>query len=82
MAVGLGLVAKPLSVLADVIPMFGNLVGRLSGLVAILAAIPLSLGTIAVAWIVFRPLLGVGLLALAAGAILLLRKIAKPKPAA
>lgn len=62
MAIGLGLVFKPLSVLADVLPFLGTLVGMGTGLVAFLLALCFSLITIAIAWLAYRPLLGIGLL--------------------
>ncbi len=63
---GLSMMFKVLSVLADVVPFFGNLVGTGTGIISFLIAGLLSLLTIAVAWITFRPLLGIGLLAAAA----------------
>lgn len=65
MFLGLTLMMHPLSVLADVVPMFGNLVGFGTGLIAFMAAASLSLLTIAVGWIAYRPLLGITLLVLA-----------------
>ncbi len=65
MMIGLGLILRPLSVIADVIPFLGSLVGAGTGLMAFLIATPLSLITVAIAWIVFRPLIGSGLLAVA-----------------
>ena len=63
--VGFNLIFKPLSVLADVIPMLGNLVGMGTGLIAFLLASILSLITIAVAWFVYRPLYWITLLVVA-----------------
>jgi len=65
MFVGIGLVLKPLSVLADVIPLFGSLVEMGTGLIAFVVALSLSLVTIAIAWIAVRPLIGVPLLIVA-----------------
>ncbi|MBW8036279.1 MAG: hypothetical protein FVQ79_11775 [Planctomycetes bacterium] len=62
MFLGIVMVLSPLSVLADVLPFLGNLVGAATALVAFLIAAILSLLIIAVSWIVFRPLLGVGLI--------------------
>jgi hypothetical protein len=62
MFIGIGMVFKPLSVVADVLPILGNLVGAASGFVAALIAGLFSLLTISVAWIVYRPLLGIILL--------------------
>ena len=67
MLIGLNLIFKPLSVLADVVPIFGSIVGFGTGLLALLLSSILSLLTIAIAWIVYRPLLGIILLIVAVG---------------
>jgi hypothetical protein len=66
---GLLMVFRPVTVFADVIPIFGTLLGAGLGIFAGLGAAALSLMTIAVSWIFFRPLLGIALLVLAAGGI-------------
>ena len=63
---GLSMVLKPLSVLADVLPFLGDLVGMGIGAVAGLVALVCALVTIALAWLFYRPVLGVALLAAAA----------------
>jgi len=82
---GLMLVLNPFKILADFIPFFGSLVGAGLMLVTLVVALPLSLLTIAVAWFAFRPLLSIGLVALAAvlvvGLGVLINK-RKPKAAA
>ncbi|MCW5210069.1 hypothetical protein VU10_07890, partial [Desulfobulbus sp. US1] len=60
------------SVLADVLPFLGSIVEAGTGFIAFLLAGVLSLITIAVAWIVFRPLLGIILLAIAVGLVVLI----------
>lgn len=62
MVIGLGLIMRPLSVLADVIPLIGNLVARGTGAVALGCALPVALVTISIAWLVYRPLLGLAIL--------------------
>lgn len=69
MFVGLALVFEPLGVLADVLPFMGDLLRLGTGLFAGLLTLALSLLTISVAWLFYRPLLGVPLLA---GAVALL----------
>lgn len=72
---GIAMVLKPLSVLADVIPFLGNVVGAGTGFVAFLAALVCWLATVAVAWLFYRPLVGVPLLLAAiALAVLLVRR--------
>jgi len=80
---GLKLIVAPLAVLADVIPLLGTIVGAGAGLVCILLGLAWSLVIIAIAWLRFRPLIGGGILAVAAVLIALLyvkghsRKVAK-----
>jgi hypothetical protein len=65
MTIGISCVFAPLAVVADVIPFLGDLVRMGTGIVAFLIALPLSLITIAVAWIAYRPVLGISLLVVA-----------------
>ncbi|MBR4673062.1 MAG: TMEM43 family protein [Victivallales bacterium] len=74
MFTGLKMVFGPLGVLADVLPFLGSLVRMGTGLLSFLIALPCSLVTIAIAWIVYRPVLGVILLVVAVGAIVMLFK--------
>ncbi len=73
MLIGLAMVLGPLAVLASFIPLLGRLVGAGTGLVAGVLAAALSLVTIGVAWLTYRPLLGGGLLAGAVVVLFLLR---------
>lgn len=75
MFIGLTMVFKPLSVLGDVVPFIGNLIGMGTAVVAGLIAVPCALITIAIAWIVFRPLLGIILIVVAVGLLFLLKKM-------
>lgn len=61
-AVGIGLVLAPISTMADVLPILGDIVGFGAAIAAIGLAFVLSLTTIAAAWLAYRPLLGGGLL--------------------
>lgn len=82
MLVGLNMVFRPLSVLADVVPFIGRLVGAGTGLIAFLAALACSTVTMAIAWLVYRPLLGIGLLVMAAViTIVAVRTLKKQSPA-
>ena len=69
MAMGVGLVFAPLAVFGDVIPFIGGLMRSGIFLVAVAVALPLSLITIAISWVVVRPLVGIPLLLLAIGSI-------------
>ena len=68
MVIGISLIFRPLVVVADVVPIVGSLLESGLGFVAFALAVPLTLVTIAVGWIAYRPLLGITLL-LVAGAI-------------
>jgi hypothetical protein len=62
MFIGLMLIFKPLSVMGDVIPFIGSIIGAASGFVAFLIAASLSSLVIAIAWVAHRPLVGIPLL--------------------
>ena len=82
MFVGLNLIVKPLSVIADVLPFLGTIVEAGTGIISFLVAAVLSTTTIAIAWIVYRPLLGIALLAVTLGLVFALRgKLKKAKAA-
>lgn len=71
MYVGLKMVLAPLQVLADVVPFIGSIVGFGTSVVAFAVAAPCALVTIAVAWIVYRPVLAIALIAVAAAVVCL-----------
>jgi hypothetical protein len=62
MGFGIFLVFQPFVVFADVIPFFGNLLSAGVALFAFLIALPLTLITIALGWVAYRPLIGIPLL--------------------
>jgi hypothetical protein len=72
MFLGISMILKPIVVFADVLPILGNIAGAGVGLIAGLLSLSLSLVTIAISWIVVRPLLGVGLLVVAIAAAALI----------
>ncbi|HEY6359113.1 MAG TPA: TMEM43 family protein [Vicinamibacterales bacterium] len=82
MLIGFVLVFRPLVTVADVVPLIGSLLGAGTFLVGFFMALSLSVLTIGVAWIAYRPLLGVLLLVAAVAAILLLHRFAVEKRAA
>jgi len=69
MFLGLLLIFKPIAVFADVVPLVGTILGAGLGFFSFLTALFLSLVTIAISWIVVRPVLGIGLLVVALAAI-------------
>jgi hypothetical protein len=76
MMAGLAMVAAPLSVLTDVVPLFGDLARAGTGLVAVAIATPLTLLTIAVAWLAYRPMLSAGLIVAGVAAFVMVKRMA------
>lgn len=85
MAVGILMVLSLLSVLADVIPFLGSVVGFGTGFIAFGVSFVLSLVTIAIGWIAYRPVVGIAILAVAGLAFYGFVKLAegrrRPNPA-
>jgi hypothetical protein len=75
---GISMVFSPLVVVADVIPLFGDILGAGAGFFAFLIAAPVALITIGVAWLAYRPLIGGSLIALAI-AVFVVCKGQRPK---
>lgn len=66
MYTGLSMLLRPISVLGDVLPILGDILEVGIGVVAGAVALICSLVTIAIAWVFYRPVLGVILLGVAA----------------
>jgi hypothetical protein len=79
MAIGSGLILSPISTLADVIPILGDIVGMGTFIAALIIAVLVSLVVIAVAWFAVRPALSVVLIAAAIGAVILCKRMAKER---
>ncbi len=79
MFIGLNLIFRPISVVGDVIPFLGSLIGMGIGLVAGVVSFGLSVLTIGIAWTACRPLVGIPLVvaAVASTVWLLSRRKAK-----
>ncbi len=75
--IGFALIFAPLGVLADVLPLLGSLVRLGTGTIAFFLTATVSLTTIAVGWLTYRPLIGVPLLVVAAGGIVALVMLAR-----
>lgn len=71
--------ASPFTTLADVIPFLGDIVGAGTALFAFLIGFAIWLVIMSVAWLFFRPVLGVLMLAVAIGAIVGLVVVSKKK---
>lgn len=84
MAGGIFLVSRPIAVFGDFFPMLGGIVEVMLIIFAVILALPLTLVTIAIAWVVVRPLIAipilvVGVLLLGVGIwFILSRRRAKP----
>ena len=78
MFIGLMLVLRPLSTMGDVIPFVGSLVEFGAALFSGVVAICLSLVVISIAWILYRPLVGVSLLVAACLAFFALMRARRP----
>lgn len=68
MFAGFAAILKPISTVGSVIPLLGNVLQAGIGIIAGLIAFIISFVVIAVAWIVFRPILGICLLLIAGAA--------------
>jgi hypothetical protein len=75
MFIGLKLLAGPLDIVADLVPVIGKVVGGLTFVVSLLLAAFLSLLIISVAWIIYRPVLGAGLLVGSLAVLILVQRI-------
>jgi hypothetical protein len=78
MLIGFICLTAPLTTLFALVPFLESLVGAGAFLVALTLAVPITLLTIAIAWIAHRPLIGIALLVAAAVATYLLRGL-RPK---
>jgi hypothetical protein len=70
MALSLGMVIGPLAVLADFVPLLGEIIRFGTSFIAIGVALVLSLVIIALGWIAYRPVIGVAVLIMAGGALI------------
>lgn len=82
MFLGLVMFFRPISVLGDVIPLIGSMLAFGTGLFAFAIAAALSIGTVGVAWVVYRPVLGIILLSVAIAALVALAVSGRKKVAA
>lgn len=64
-AIGFGMMFAPFVTLADVVPIIGSVVGAGTFVAAMIFAIPVWLITVALAWVYYRPVIGIALLAAA-----------------
>lgn len=82
MLFGAMLVASPIAWLASVVPFLESLVNVASFGLAVVVAVPLTLGVIAVAWLAHRPLIGGGLIVAGIVLAVVIRRILPVKGSA
>lgn len=82
MFLGIFMLFRPIVVFADVVPLFGTMLGAGIGLFAFLGAAILSFLTIAIAWVFYRPFIGITMLVLAGAAFYWLLSVGMKKKAA
>ena len=63
--IGISSVLRPLAVMADLLPFLGNLVGAGTSIVSFMVSLVISLITIGIAWLFYRPFVGIPLLLVA-----------------
>ena len=80
MIAGLKLILGPMAVVMDFIPIVGGIVQLGATIVSVVLGTSLSLMTIGTAWITYRPLIGIPLFIVSAGAMFVLFKKRKRKP--
>jgi hypothetical protein len=81
--VGVLIFLSPLSRIASFVPLLGSIVSGAAFLAALVIAVPTTLVVVALSWIVFRPVVGIGLLVAAIALLAGLRWLhAKAHPAA
>lgn len=82
MFIGMSLIFAPLTVLTDVLPIVDQLAELGTAIIAFFIAAACSSITIAVAWVFYRPLLGITMLVIGIGLIVAMVMWAKKKKAA
>jgi hypothetical protein len=66
LSIGFGMLLRPIAVLASILPFLGRIVGTGTTIIAFLLAGILWTTTVAVAWIFYRPLVGIAILVITA----------------
>ena len=81
MFIGFATILKPISTIGGYIPLLGGVLQGAVGLISFILGLAVSLVVIAIAWIRFRPILGIALLVVVVGLIVLLKKRTSKKKA-
>jgi hypothetical protein len=64
MWLGFCLIMGPLRALANILPFLADVAGLAIGIVAAALALPIGLGTVGIAWLFYRPIIGIAVLAI------------------
>ena len=76
---GIAFAFVPISKMASFIPLFGGVIGKAVMLFALLAGFAISLTVIALAWLAYRPIIAISLLAAVTGLIVLIVLLVRKK---
>jgi len=79
MFIGLLFILNVLAILAAVIPIFGRIIGAASAIISLIMAAVLTIITIAIAWLLYRPILSI-ILFVIAGTLLYFLKFVRQQP--
>ena len=79
--IGLLAIISPIQKVASYVPVLGSIFNGVTSFIAILLGLAISIIDIAIAWIAYRPVLGIGLLVAAVALIILSIVLKKKKPA-
>ena len=76
---GMSMVLSPLTTLIGYIPFLGKIVNGAIGVVSTTVGLAISLITVTIAWLVYRPIIGIALIVVSVGLIILAKKYVSKK---
>lgn len=74
---GVALLFKPITTISSYVPIFGSLVGTATAMVSLLFGLIITLLFTAIAWMTYRPILGIGLIIAVIILFVIVKKISK-----
>lgn len=75
--IGVATILGPISTISSYVPILGNVVGAAVGFISLILGLAISLVIIALAWLRYRPIIGITLLAIVVALIVLIMKKGK-----